>query len=129
MDEFRRVLSRGGFLYLGSPYTLYEDGIDRAAEDVAKVAAALYREGITVFSPIVHSHHIAKAGGLDPLDADMWLKHCHPFMEAARGLIIAELHGWQESRGLMDVELPYFEREGKPVFSYRLPKRPPEFSL
>lgn len=103
-----------GFQYLATPYSKYIDGLSMASEMACKLAAILIDEGIPVFSPIAHSHAIAMAGGMDPLDHNIWMPADKPLMEAAYGLIVAKLPGWEDSRGVLE-EIDAFRAMGKPV--------------
>lgn len=109
------------FYYLASPYSQYLYGINAAYWDAGRQTALLVKAGIPVFSPIVHSHHVAEAGHIDPLDHAMWMAVDKPMMDAARGLIVCMLQGWQESKGVR-MEIREFERNNKPVI-YMTPGR------
>lgn len=103
------------YWYLGSPYSKYPGGLDAAHKAVCENAALLIRAGIPVFSPIAHSHSIARAGGMDPLDHSIWLPADKPMMDAAEGLIVLKLSGWSRSFGLAH-EITVFADARKPVF-------------
>lgn len=100
--------------YLGTPYSRYESGLDAAAKDAAVQAAILIRENVDVFSPIAHSHFVAVYGGLDPLAHGLWMDLDKSFMESAYGLIVCQLPGWQESKGLK-IEWEHFETRKRPI--------------
>lgn len=107
------------FWYLGSPYTRYEargdqPGIFAAFDDVCLAAAYLIRRGVPVYSPIAHTHPIAIMGGIDPLDHSIWLPADQPMMDAAGGLIVVKMPGWQESKGVQH-EIEAFEVACKPI--------------
>lgn len=102
------------FWYLATPYTKYRLGIERAFIDAACEAALLATAGVSVFSPIVHSHPIAFHGLIDPFDHDLWLRIDRPFMELACGLIVCQLDGWEESKGVA-AERDIFQAAGKPI--------------
>lgn len=103
------------FFYLATPYSKYTAGLEAAFQEAAKQAAVLTRAGIPVFSPIAHTHPVAIHGNLDPLDHSIWLEADRTFMEAARGIIVCKMQGWDESYGVK-FEIEAFERMGKPVF-------------
>jgi hypothetical protein len=67
-----------------------------------------------VYSPISHTHPIAEAGHLDPLDHNIWLPFDEPMMRNAYGLIVAMMDGWQTSYGLR-VEIDWFKSHGRPI--------------
>lgn len=103
-----------GYYYLGSPYSLYRDGL-AAADTAARVAAAqLMAARIPVYTPIGHCHAISLVSDLDPLDADMWLSLNRDLMDAAKGLIVLKLDGWLRSKGLAH-EIDVFRAAKKPI--------------
>lgn len=102
-------------IYLASPYTKYKFGIDAAAHDVAKVAGRLIGRGIKVFSPIVHSHYVSLATGIDPLDHEFWMKADEAFMKKCDALVIARMAGWEDSYGV-NLEIKNFSVAKKPMF-------------
>ncbi len=108
------LLGQPGFLYLASPYTRYRDGLSSAAYDAKRHAAHLIRLGFVVYSPIAHSHEIARVGGLDHTDHALWMEQCAPLMDAASAMVAVKLPGWKSSVG-MALEAEYFQRAGKPI--------------
>lgn len=102
-----------GIAYLASPYALY--GIERAFTDTAKLAAKLLLAGVRVYSPVVHCHPIATFGRIDPIDYSVWLPFNETMLAASSVLIVAQMEGWRESRGVA-FEVEFFERAGKPIF-------------
>lgn len=106
------LAARHGYVYLGSPYSKYEAGHNAAARVVADAAASLMRRGLVIYSPIAHGHAIA-AHGL-PLDWAFWKAQCQPLVDAAAGLIVLTMDGWQESVGLQ-YEIEEFVQAGKPI--------------
>ena len=62
------------FWYLATPYNKYPYGMDAAFHLACENAALLIRHRVHVFSPIAHSHPIAMAGGLDPVDYEIWME-------------------------------------------------------
>lgn len=102
------------FWYVATPYTKYEGGLDAAFADACEWTARLLASGVSVFSPIVHSHPIAMAGRLDPLSHDFWMRVDAPFMEAAYGLIVVRLPGWEDSKGVQ-AEIGWFKQRGRPI--------------
>lgn len=106
----------GALCYLATPYTKYKDGdIDAAFRDAAKLAAQLLRAGIKVYSPIAHTHPIAIHGKIDPLDHKIWLPFDEAMMDACDVLIVAEMEGWRESKGIAH-EVAVFKLAAKPIF-------------
>lgn len=110
------------YWYLGSPYSKYLAGLEAAHRDVCREVARLIQAGIPVYSPIAHAHPVAVYGEVDPLDHKIWLPVDRPMMDAAHGLIVLKLDGWQESYGLK-YEINVFEAARKLVL-YMEPGQP-----
>lgn len=102
-------------VYLATPYTKYRGGPDLAFKHAAALAGRLLIAGIKVYSPIAHTHPIAEAAGLDPLDHELWLAADEPFMHLAQALVVAEMDGWQVSKGVA-YEMERFQQLGKPFY-------------
>ena len=102
-----------GYIYLGSPYSLYAGGHQAAADAAAQAAASLMRRGYVVYSPIVHGHALA-AHSL-PLDWAFWKRQCGPLLVRASGLVVLMLDGWRDSVGLT-WEIDVARKAGKPVW-------------
>ena len=102
------------FWYLATPYSRYPRGPDMAAKHAAQIAAFLIGGGVRVFCPITHSHPIAVEGKLPCATPRLWLWLDEGLMEAATGLIVAEMEGWETSVG-MTHEIAAFARDAKPV--------------
>lgn len=103
-----------GFIYLASPYSLYPHGMESAFREAAQATADLIKAGYRCFSPIVHSHVVSNVGNIDPLDCAMWLEQDEPFMEAAAGIVVLMLDGWQDSVGVA-YEINRFAAMDKPI--------------
>lgn len=103
-----------GFYYVGSPYSLYPDGLEASNAAICEQTALLLQHGIPAFSPIAHGHAVAKYGDLDPLDCEMWLRINKPMMDAPIGMIAVMLPSWERSVGLC-FERKAFHDAGKPV--------------
>lgn len=103
-----------GFWYLASPYTAHPGGLYAAHQQICDVLAAFVRAGVPAFSPICHTHAAAVFGGLDPRDHGLWMPFDQPLAAAARGCVIVQLPGWEESAGVA-MERDWFEAAGKPV--------------
>jgi len=86
-------------IYLASPYT-HPDPVVREERfrAVCRLAADIMRCGIHVFSPIAHSHPIAKHGL--PLDWEFWREYNFEFLRRCSALWVLMLDGWQESEGV-----------------------------
>jgi hypothetical protein len=114
VESIRRNGWLDGIHYLASPYTNYAKGYDAAAQDVAKVAAALMHDGLIVYAPIAHGRAIDRAGTL-PSTHEFWMRQCKAPFLACTTLIVAKLSGWRDSRGVSmeigwsaDLDMPAF---------------------
>lgn len=120
--------------YLATPYSKYPAGTTAAYFTAARIAAGLLRAGIPVYSPITHTHPIAVAGNLDPLDHSIWLPFDELMMARCDYLIVAHMDGWQESKGIAH-EVEAFTLARKPIFDLpdimtcELVRRPNPFPL
>jgi len=104
----------GMAVYVATPYTNYATGHDAAAHDAARISAKLMRLGLSVMSPIVHSHAVAQAGDLDKVDQGFWQRMDQPWVDVAEACIVVTLPGWDTSRGVAH-EVASFLAAGKPV--------------
>jgi len=100
-------------IYLASPYTDPDPVvITRRYEAACRAAAELIRQGKTVFSPICHSHGIARYGV--PIEWGFWQRHGRRFLEVCDEVVVLMLNGWQESVGVQ-AEIAIARELGKPV--------------
>lgn len=76
------------------------------------VASSLSR-GSPLFSPILHSHEMAKKYDL-PKTFGFWQKINHRMIDACSEVRILQLEGWEESAGVKD-EINYAISKGIPV--------------
>lgn len=102
------------FWYLATPYTKFPGGRERAYEEACKVAAALVLAGWKVFCPIAHAHPLDTVGKLGDQTHDFWTDLDRPFMDAAEGLLVVKMDGWDTSRGVLE-EIDIFTKAGKPT--------------
>lgn len=99
--------------YLASPYTHPDRAVRQARFEAAcRAAAALIRRGHVVFSPIAHSHCIARHGL--PLDWGFWEGQDRRLLAACDELWVLQLDGWEHSRGVL-AEIAIARALGKPV--------------
>jgi hypothetical protein len=86
-------------IYLASPYSDPEATVREVRYCAAcEKAAAMLRDGLRVYSPIVHSHPLALLGL--PGDWEFWAEHNATMLERSSALCVLTLPGWQESRGV-----------------------------
>ena len=105
-----------GYYYLATPYSKWKYGLESANEVAQILAAALLSIGIKVYSPIAHTHGISHyVTGVDQRDHDFWLNADKPLLDAAGGLLIADLPGWQDSKGVT-LEIQWAKEQKKPYW-------------
>lgn len=103
-----------GYWYIATPYSKYPGGLENATQVACKETAHLISHGVNCFSPIAHTHYVALYGELDPYDHAIWLPNDQPMMNAAHGVIVMKMEGWEESYGIAE-EIKYFTEAGKPI--------------
>lgn len=111
LDELKSV----PLLYIATPYSRYPMGHIVAFYDACRVTAQLIKRGLSVFSPIAHSHAICDHGHLPHLDHDLWMKADEPMMHKADALLVVRLPGWDHSDGISK-EIRVFNAAGKPIY-------------
>lgn len=109
-------LDQSKLYYLATPYTKYHAGIWPAYKEAARIAGRLTALGISLYSPIAHSHPLAVYGGIDPLDHSFWMRVDARFVAICDALIVAKMNGWDESKGIT-IEIAAFATAGKPIFT------------
>jgi hypothetical protein len=102
-----------GWKYLATPYSKHPAGVDAAHAEACAIAARLFKMGMLVYSPIAHTHAIAKTGGLD-LGFEQWAAFDEAMIAASDGMVVAMMDGWQDSTGIA-AEIVICKRLGKPV--------------
>jgi Domain of unknown function (DUF1937) len=112
--EIARIVRNCGYWYLATPYSKWLAGIVDANAVAQKLAARLILERVPVYSPIAHTHGIALAGALDPFDHDIFMPADKPLFDASFGLLIADLPGWRESKGVQ-MEVGWARAGRKPM--------------
>jgi hypothetical protein len=106
--------------YVSTPYSKYPGGIDAAWTDACKAAAALIKQGIAVYSPIVHTHPVAVHGHIDPYNHAIWIPLDRHMMRACDGLIVVCMPTWETSKGV-DIEITEFRSAGKRIRWFKWP--------
>ena len=107
-------------VYLASPYTHSKpEVLAERCEAAQKAAARLMRAGVTVFSPIAHSHGIA---GFLPeelrRDNEFWLRQDLPLLARCDELWVLCLPGWEDSLGVQE-EIAFAHALDIPVSYHR----------
>ena len=102
------------FVYLGQPYTHTSERIMvKRYKAALNMCAMIYKDGINVFSPIVHCHNIARQHGL-PESFDFWRNVDFGMIAASSCIWVYQLDGWSQSVGLGQ-EISFARSIGKPV--------------
>ena len=104
-------------IYIASPYSDPDPEVMRLRyQRVCKIVADLMGEypDHLFFSPIAHSHGIAKWGFMDP-DHETWMEIEKAWIDWADELWIADMPGRLVSKGIMDFEIPYGRDNNKPI--------------
>ena len=107
--------AKGGYFYICTPYSKWRGGINDACRMATDIAGRLIKYKMPVYSPIAHTHPIAKQCGINPFDHDIWMPADKPLLEGAAALIVADLPGWRESRGVTQ-EIEWFRATSKPIY-------------
>lgn len=103
-----------GLIYLATVYSKQKAGIEEAFIEASIITANLLCEGYKVYSPIAHTHPIAKYGLLDPYDHSIWMPFDEAIMAKADTLFVTLMDGWNESKGILH-EMTFFANAGKPI--------------
>ena len=88
-------------IYLASPYSHKDAHVrEQRYESACKKTAELIEDGDIVFSPIAHSHNIAKYIG-NHNDSSFWVDQDLSFLTGwADEMWVLMLDGWEESKGI-----------------------------
>jgi len=104
-------------IYIASPYSHPDKAVMQTRyEQVKSVAAEMMREGLPIYSPIVHGHDIAVSHDL-PTDWEFWKKQCLAMLRKADSMTVITLPGWIESKGVL-CEIEFCNNCGIPI-NYR----------
>ena len=110
-------LSRFKLIYLATPYTHFKLGHHAAYAQACSIACKLIVRGLKVFCPVAHGHPLSysEGGFLDPADHDLWNGINDPFLGVCDALLIAQMDGWETSKGIAR-EVDDFLMQGKPIY-------------
>jgi len=87
-------------IYLASPYYDPDKQVrEKRYRDISSVVARLIQDGVHVFSPIVHNHHIAERFGLAGNWA-FWGPHDIHMLRHSERLTVVMMDGWEKSTGI-----------------------------
>ena len=86
-------------IYLASPYSDPDPGVrQHRFREVCRHAARMMREGEMVYSPIAHSHCIARFGL--PFDWEYWEEHSRLMLARCEAVAVLQIDGWDRSVGV-----------------------------
>jgi hypothetical protein len=104
------------YSYLGSPYSSTDPVIrNNRYLEACHVTAAMLKQNLIVFSPIVHCHMLAEMYDL-PTDFTFWEHYCLGMLRQASEIVVLRLDGWEQSIGLRQ-EVSYAHANSIPVRS------------
>lgn len=93
-------LRHKGMVYLASPHSHKDAEIrERRFREVCKAAAKLFDGGHWVYCPIAHTHVIAQHM-TDAMRWEAWAAYDEHMLSLCDCLIVLQLDGWKESRGV-----------------------------
>lgn len=106
-------------IYLASPYS-HPDSVIRQSrfESACEVTALLLKQGLVVYSPIVHGHPLTDYGL--PGDWSFWKIHAQTFLQRCDALVVLMLEGWQNSIGVQ-AEMTMAKEWSKPTYTLNPP--------
>ncbi len=100
-------------IYLASPYSDPDPSVQAMRfEQVCRVVAAYAKEGELFYSPIAHSHHVAKYGL--PGNWEFWKEHDQYMIRACKSFCVLRLAGWEDSKGVT-AELRFAKAIGRRI--------------
>ncbi len=104
-----------GLVYLATPYAKFPGGLHAAIVQACMLTAQLIKKDINAYSPIAHTHPVALHGNLDPHDYSLWLPYDNLMLFKSNSLFVAEMTGWEESKGIK-YEVEFFFKSRKPIY-------------
>lgn len=104
------------YIYLASPYSHHEESVrEERFRAACKKASEYISNGIAVFCPIAHTHHIADHMDESArMDFELWMEADLPLVHHAKEVHVLRLEGWEHSRGIRR-EIEYARERGIPV--------------
>ena len=99
LDPERLARPLPGAIYLASPYTAQDPGIEQARVQAVKhVSGRLIREGQVIFSPLEYTEAMQQRGIVPPQG---WYLFDLAVLRSCVKLLVLALPGWQESQGVI----------------------------
>ena len=103
------------FVYLASPYSHQCPSVMHLRFiSACRAAGKPMEQGLVVFAPICHSHPIAEEMRGRHTDHAFWMAQDLPILAHADRLVVLQLDGWVESRGIAE-EITFARWNGIPV--------------
>lgn len=100
-------------IYLASPYSHDDPAVkEKRFEIVCRAAAQFMKEGHHIFSPIAHTHPIAKFGL--PGGFEFWEPYDRAFLSMCSKLWVLKMDGWETSIGV-GAEIEIFTKMGRKI--------------
>jgi len=100
--------------YIASPFTSTDIARELNRYEIAlRTTWNFMNNKINCFSPIIYGFGFYRAG-LTKGDYITWLNTNRMWMFKSDGLIVLQLAGWQQSKGVLN-EIDYFLKRNKPV--------------
>lgn len=103
-------------IYLATPYTHELPFVmEKRFKMACRIAGLLMQHGDIVFCPIAHTHPIAMAcPDMPQTDSEYWMKFDRKFLEMADRLVVVQMPGWKQSKGIR-AEMKIANELGKPI--------------
>ena len=109
--------------YLASPYSHQDEHVrETNFSKVSAIAASLCASGEVVISPITYGHTLLTFRQM-PSDWPFWQHFCLALLEKCDELIVAQMRGWEFSRGVAE-EIKFAESNGIPIRWLRVYDQP-----
>jgi len=97
------------FIYLASPYSHPSTHVRHFRMIAAASEAAKLTDKHTVYSPVLHGHHLEMFGMAEVKGHDFWMNQCLNMLECASEMHVLCLDGWRESNGVsQEIEFAHF---------------------
>ena len=119
MKQLRDLPTPDSYIYLASPYSGTDFEQELRYSHVKLAVKFAIEEHLAVYSPILHSHDLAKTYQL-PGDAAYWELVNSGFINNCSEVWVLMMTGWEESRGV-ELEIQYARLLEKPVRFVYLP--------
>jgi hypothetical protein len=111
-------MAEPGFWYLCSPFSSEDSDVRRRRyEQALSATATLMLRDYCVFSPLSHSIPLTDPRFELPQYHEFWMKQDLAILEASVGVIVLQLPGWEQSKGVQ-AEIAHAKACGLPVIEY-----------